>query len=81
MRGLSRAAAVAKAWSNDESRNGRAEAALSLAKARMWEAKGDGEKALASYLQSLNDYKKLEELHPENPAICLMVGRRYLSAA
>jgi serine/threonine protein kinase len=75
------AAAVAKAWSNDESRKGRAEAALSLAKARMWEAKGDGEKALASYLQSLNDYKKLEELHPENPAICLMVGRRYLSAA
>lgn len=73
--------AVSKAWSSDESRKARAQAALSLAKARMWEAKGDGEKALASYLESLNNYKKLEELYPENPAICLMVGRRYLSAA
>ncbi len=72
---------IAKAWNGDESRRLRATSALHLVKARMWEAKGDGEKALASYLDSLKDFKELEELHPENPAICLMIGRRYLSAA
>ncbi|MGY8658273.1 MAG: protein kinase domain-containing protein [Verrucomicrobiales bacterium] len=74
-------AVILKAWGEDESKKLRATAALHLVKARMWEAKRDGKKALVSYLASLEDFKKLEEIHPDNPSIRLMVGHRYLTAA
>lgn len=73
--------AIAGVWSDDEARRLRAKAAIHLVKARMWESKGDGGNALKEYLASLEEFKNLEEIYPENPAIALMVGRRYLSAA
>ena len=74
-------ASIRKAWSDDEARRLRAEAALDLVKARMWEFKDDGAKALESSLASLQGYQKLAAMYPESPAISLTVGRSYLSSA
>lgn len=72
---------IASAWAENEGKRLRAAAALDLVKARMWDFKGDGEKALESYLDCLQGYKKLEAMFPEVPGIGLTVGRTYLSAA
>ncbi len=74
-------ASILKAWSDDEARRLRAEAALHLVKARMWEFKNDGAKTLESSLASVQAYRKLAEMYPESPAIALTVGRSYLSSA
>lgn len=74
-------ASIRKAWSDDDARRLRAEAALDLVKARMWEFKNDGAKVLESSLASLQGYRKLAEMYPESPAIALTVGRSYLSSA
>jgi len=47
----------------------------------MWASRGDSEKALTSFRSSLSDYQKLLGIYPDNPAISLLLGRRYLSAA
>ncbi len=72
---------VERVWGNDESLSLRAKAAMELAEARMWAAKGDNSRAELGFLASLKSYKELAELHPENPSVALLVGRRYLSAA
>jgi serine/threonine protein kinase len=72
---------ILKAWKDDERKLIGAKAALALVKARMWEADGDGVKALASYLKSLKNYRELGERYPANMAVGLMMGRQYLSAA
>ena len=74
-------AAVAKVWGDDESQVTRAKAAIDLAKARMFLAQEDSKEAQLSLQASLDGYKKLAELHPENPNVSLLVGRRYLTAA
>jgi len=74
-------ASIRKAWSDDEARRLRAEAALNLVKARMWEFKNNGPKVLESSLASLQGYRKLAAMYPESPAIELTVGRAYLSSA
>jgi len=72
---------IEKAWSGDEARRLRAAAALDLVRGRMWEFRDDGEKAIQSYLNCLEGYKKLAGMFPEVPGIGLTVGRTYLSAA
>ncbi len=72
---------ILKAWKDDERRLIGAKAVLALVKARMWETDGDGVKALASYLESLKNYRELEQRYPANMAVGLMMGRQYLSAA
>lgn len=73
--------AVARAWADDEPKLLLATAALDLVKARNWERKNNGDKALESYLNSLKGYQKLANLFPETPALALTVGRIYLSSA
>ena len=72
---------IPTAWPDDVSRTLRAEGALDLAKARFWEAKNEGPKALKAYQASLTHFKELEKRHPNAHTVSLMVGRRYLSAA
>lgn len=72
---------ILKAWEDDQSKLISAKAALALVQARMWEAAGDGVKALAAYLESLENYRELEQRYPANVAVGLMMGRQYLSAA
>ena len=59
----------------------RADGALALVKARMWEAQQQDKKALEEYLASLACFRKLEEQFPENTIMSLQVARGYLWAA
>ncbi len=72
---------IEAAWGNDKSLSLRAKAAMELGQARMWNAKGDRSRAEVEFLASLKSYKELAQLYPENPAVALLVGKRYLSAA
>lgn len=72
---------IRKTWSGEDEQLLRAGGALSLVRARMWEAKGEDAKALEDYLASLGCFQKLEELYPEHPVLAMQVARGYLSAA